>query len=203
MPYRPLPLALPMALLVLAVQALAGDVKVYHANDRVDPEDVARILDRTPPKLGKWRSLRLIDDNAAAAPMAVATQALPAAPGGSEALGSPGGGAEALSLPVPFAFDSAEILPQAREQLDAIAGGIRRLPAERAVVIEGHTDSVGPDPYNEALSLRRAHAVRRYLVAVHGIEARRLRAVGLGEYAPLPGTDPVDASNRRVQFRGE
>ena len=45
--------------------------------------------------------------------------------------------------------------------------------------------------------------MKRYLVAVHRIEPARLRAVGLGKFAPLPGTDPHAAENRRVQFRGE
>ena len=77
------------------------------------------------------------------------------------------------------------------------------LPADQKVVIEGHTDAVGSEQYNEELSQRRAQSVRRYLVATHGIEASRLQAVGLGEHDPLPGRDPLAGENRRVQFRGE
>jgi outer membrane protein OmpA-like peptidoglycan-associated protein len=109
----------------------------------------------------------------------------------------------ALSLPVQFGFDSAEILAPARQQLDALAEGIRMLPALQSVVIEGHTDAIGSDHYNEQLSQRRAQAVKRYLVAAHQIDPARLRAVGLGEQIPLRGTDPHAAENRRVQFRGE
>jgi outer membrane protein OmpA-like peptidoglycan-associated protein len=109
----------------------------------------------------------------------------------------------ALSLPVQFAFDSADILPHARPQLDALAEGIRLLPAIQAVVIEGHTDAVGSDTYNEQLSQRRAHAVKRYLVSTHAIDPTRLRAVGLGKFAPLPNHNPQSPENRRVQFRGE
>jgi OmpA-OmpF porin, OOP family len=104
---------------------------------------------------------------------------------------------------VPFEFDSAEILPAARSQLDAIAAGIRMLPASQRVVIEGHTDAVGTELYNESLSQRRAQAVRRYLMTMHGIDATRLAAVGMGEIAPLPGRTPHAGENRRVQFRGE
>jgi len=104
---------------------------------------------------------------------------------------------------VQFSFDSAEILPGARAQLDALAQGIRLLPALKTVVIEGHTDAVGTDQYNDQLSQRRAYAVKRYLVAEHRIDPSRLRAVGMGKYEPLPGKDPVAAENRRVQFRGE
>ena len=85
----------------------------------------------------------------------------------------------------------------------ALTEGIRRLPAAQAVLIEGHTDATGPEPYNERLSERRAQAVKGYLVARHGIDAARLRAVGRGERAPLPGRDGEAPENRRVQFRGE
>jgi OmpA-OmpF porin, OOP family len=71
------------------------------------------------------------------------------------------------------------------------------------VLIQGHTDAAGSDQYNELLSQRRAFAVKRYLVSAQGIDPSRLRAVGLGEYQPLPGSDPYGAENRRVQFRGE
>jgi outer membrane protein OmpA-like peptidoglycan-associated protein len=104
---------------------------------------------------------------------------------------------------VQFAFDSAEIAPAAKGQLDAIAAGIRMLPTTQKVVIEGHTDALGTEHYNEGLSQRRAQSVRQYLVAVHGIDAARLQAVGLGESAPLPGRSPNAAENRRVQFHGE
>lgn len=183
-------------LCALAVQAQtpgvpAGEIRVYGSRETVDPGEVARILERRAPL--KMRSIRLLDDGpraVAAAPMADAAPAAPA------------DGPTALSLPVQFAFDSAEILPAARPQLDAIAEGIRLLPTEQAVVIEGHTDVRGSDAYNLRLSQRRAMAVRTYLVA-HGIDAGRLRAVGYGEQHTLPGRDGTAAENRRVQFRGE
>ena len=139
------------------------------------------------------RSIRLLDDAPAGQQVAAAAEAAPAQPEGPSA----------LSLPVQFSFDSADILPAARAQLDALADGIRLLPADKPVVIEGHTDAKGSDEYNERLSQRRAQAVKRYLVALHGIDPQRLRAVGLGEYRPLDGRDPQAAENRRVQFRGE
>ncbi|MFO1217353.1 MAG: OmpA family protein [Burkholderiaceae bacterium] len=159
-----------------AFTARAEEVKVFGQDETVDPDEVARILDRSPPL--KMRSIRLLDDAAAKATR-------PAA----------------LSLPVRFAFDSSEIAPAARPQLDALVEGIRRLPAAQAVVIEGHTDAIGTDPYNDKLSRRRAQAVRSYLIA-HGIEAARLSAEGFGKRRPLPGRAPTAAENRRVQFRG-
>ena len=182
-----MPRLLPVAALMLSAAASlfahAGEVKVFRNSEAVDPTEVARILDRSAPI--KMRSLRLLDGPAAAV---VASEA--ARP-------------QALSLPVPFAFDSAELLPSARGQLDAIAAGIRMLPAGQRVVIEGHTDAVGTDLYNESLSQRRAQSVRRYLVTMHGIDSGRLEAVGFGETSPLPGPTPSAGENRRVQFRGE
>ena len=196
----------PLLLTLVAAAATAQDVRQYRAGDAVDPREVAAIL--VQPTAGaaaiKMRSIRLLDDGAAqASPLAAATLAAAAAAAESGARLVPAQRAAALSLPVQFGFDSADILPAARNQLDALAEGIRMLPAIQSVVIEGHTDAAGQEHYNEELSQRRAQAVKRYLVAAHGIEPARLRAVGMGEYRPLPGRDPYAAENRRVQFRGE
>jgi outer membrane protein OmpA-like peptidoglycan-associated protein len=190
---RLMPLAALLFSAAVSLAARADDVKVFRSTDAVDPAEVARILDRQPIKM---RSLRLLDD----------------APGGAAMTGTPAAAAlaaseasrpSALSLPVQFSFDSAEILPSAKGQLDAIAAGIRMLPTTQKVVIEGHTDAVGTEQYNEGLSQRRAQSVRRYLVAVHGIDASRLEAVGRGEASPLQGRNPNASENRRVQFRGQ
>lgn len=187
----------PIAALLLSLSTLvaqAGEVRVFRGTDKVDPQEVARILGPV-----KMRTLRLLDDSSAGSTAATsATTAAVAAVAAVEA-SQP----SALSLPVPFAFDSADILPSARSQLDAIAAGIRMLPATQRVVIEGHTDAVGTELYNESLSQRRAQSVRRYLVTMHGIDSTRLEAVGFGESSPLPGRAPTAGENRRVQFRGQ
>lgn len=198
-----LPLLAPMILALAAGAALAQDVRQYRASDSVDPREVAAILGQGGAPAVKMRSIRLLDDATASAyepPLQVAT-APQAAVAAAAAPARPR--PSALSLPVQFGFDSAEILAAARPQLDALAEGIRMLPELQAVVIEGHTDALGSDYYNAQLSQRRAQAVKRYLVAMHGIESARLRAVGLGEQAPLRGLEPHAAENRRVQFRGE
>ena len=133
---------------------------------------------------------------------------VPGQPGASAAAGSAtsveSGEARvrALALQVPFMFDSAHILPHARTQLDALAAGIKLLPAEKRVVIEGHTDAVGPDVYNQQLSTRRALAVRDYLVSLHGIELARFTTEGHGKLHPINEQNDRAAENRRVQFRG-
>jgi len=195
-----LPLLANLMLALVAATASAQDVRVYGAHEAVDPRDVAQILEQRPAPGMKMRSIRLLDDNPA---QAAHKEGAPGAAVAAAADDSERVRAAALALPVQFAFDSAEILPSARAQLDALAQGIRLLPALKTVVIEGHTDAVGSDAYNEQLSQRRAHAVKRYLVAAHRIDASRLRAIGLGKHEPLPGKDPLAAENRRVQFRGE
>jgi OmpA-OmpF porin, OOP family len=69
------------------------------------------------------------------------------------------------------------------------------------VVIEGHTDAVGSPQYNKRLSMRRAAAVKKYLVASHGVNATLLKAVGKGQSEPLNAENPRADENRRVQFR--
>ncbi len=169
-----------------AASAADDDVKLYRSNEAVNPADVAAVLGGAPIK---YRGIRLLEETAAKAPGG----------GGAAASAAP----KALALPVQFSFDSADILPAARAQLDALAEGVRLLPKDRLVTIEGHTDARGDDEYNELLSMRRAQSVKRYLVAQHGIDASRLRAIGMGEYENLPGLAPLAPENRRVQFRGE
>jgi len=156
----------------------------YREGQRVEPQEVMQILDNVEGSQIRTRSIRLLKDEPSAL--------------GAGAAASP----SALSLPVQFEFDSTTISVAAREQLDALAEGIKLLPPQRLVLIEGHTDASGSDDYNQWLSLRRAAAVKRYLVQMHGIEARRLRDTGLGERQPIAGIDPYAAENRRVQFRG-
>jgi OmpA-OmpF porin, OOP family len=175
--------------LAASAASAADDVKLYRSNEAVNPADVAAVLGGAPIK---YRGIRLLEETAAKAPGGggAAASALLAAP-------------KALALPVQFSFDSADILPAARAQLDALAEGVRLLPKERLVTIEGHTDALGDEDYNARLSMRRAQSVKRYLVAQHGIDASRLRAIGMGEYETLPGMAPLAPENRRVQFRGE
>jgi outer membrane protein OmpA-like peptidoglycan-associated protein len=193
-------LALAIAAAFVMTQAKAEKVVVYREGQIVNPQDVADVL-------GKTRGIQLLDRvpasparpvTVAAASVATTSAPSPAAAAREKANAD----ASSLSLPVRFAFDSAEILPAARDQLDALARGIKMLPADRTVTVEGHTDAAGGDAYNLALSRARAQSVRDYLVRQHGIDAARLRTAGYGEEQPIEGSDPQSALNRRVQFRG-
>jgi outer membrane protein OmpA-like peptidoglycan-associated protein len=195
-------LALAIAAALLTPDANAEKVIVYREGQLVNPQDVADVL-------GKTRSIRLLDD-APAAPAKLTTVAavsranIKASSSATARIArdDSNAGASALSLPVRFAFDSADILPAARIQLDALAEGIKLLAPERIVTVEGHTDAIGSDAYNLELSRVRAYAVREYLVQRHGIDAARLKTVAYGEGRPIEGSDPSAAMNRRVQFRG-
>jgi len=98
-----------------------------------------------------------------------------------------------------FAFDSARLRDEARNELDRAADILD--PRDDIILIEvaGHTDSVGPEEYNQRLSERRAQSVADYL-ARRGIERERMRAVGYGENRPrVPNDSPENRQqNRRV-----
>lgn len=101
---------------------------------------------------------------------------------------------------VNFAFDSSELTPTAKANLDKLSEVLINNP-DTNINIYGHTDSKGSDQYNLALSDRRAASVKNYLVA-KGIAASRLYAMGMGEKEPVAtnDTDAGRAQNRRVEF---
>ena len=102
---------------------------------------------------------------------------------------------------VNFDFDKSEIRPDAAVILDEAVSIVSGRPAVQ-VRIEGHTDSTGPDAYNQGLSERRANSVRKYLEQ-HGITASRLTSVGFGEAKPISTNDTREgrALNRRVELQ--
>jgi len=102
---------------------------------------------------------------------------------------------------VRFEYDKSDVSPNSSGILDETVAALGRCPGKR-VRLSAHTDSVGSDRYNEALSQRRAESVRAYLVA-HGVAASRIEAIGLGESSPIAdnGTDEGRAQNRRVEIQ--
>ncbi|MGK7294482.1 MAG: OmpA family protein, partial [Candidatus Wenzhouxiangella sp. M2_3B_020] len=98
-----------------------------------------------------------------------------------------------------FAFDSAELRPEARSELDRAAGVLE--PRDEIILIEvaGHTDDIGAEAYNQELSERRARTVAEYLEN-RGVDRDRMKIVGYGESRPrVPNTSPENRQqNRRV-----
>lgn len=106
----------------------------------------------------------------------------------------------AIAFPIQFKVGSSQILPESVPFLQSIAGLMHKDGGIR-LLIEGHTDITGNYQRNMALSRERAFAVMNYLIDRFGIEPTRLVPVGKGPIDLLPGLDPADPKNRRVQFR--
>ncbi|HWZ44587.1 MAG TPA: OmpA family protein [Candidatus Saccharimonadales bacterium] len=99
-----------------------------------------------------------------------------------------------------FKTGSAELLPGARERLAKVSGIVLAYPGLH-LDVEGHTDSVGGDEYNQGLSERRAAAVRDYLVQ-QGIAGGSIASRGLGKTQPVATNDTAEGrqQNRRVEL---
>lgn len=104
-----------------------------------------------------------------------------------------------LSGSVLFASGESDLLPSARSRLGDVAEALKQ--ANNPLTIEGHTDSNGPDQYNEELSLRRAEQVRNFLVA-QGISPARISVRGMGKDNPVASNSTAEgrANNRRVEI---
>ena len=108
----------------------------------------------------------------------------------------------AINLQVQFTFDSAELMPQGKRQLDQLAMALNdKALAVSGFELAGHTDQVGDADYNLRLSLERANAVRAYLSEVHAIAPQRLQAIGYGFTRLVDRANPTAAVNRRVEVR--
>jgi outer membrane protein OmpA-like peptidoglycan-associated protein len=99
-----------------------------------------------------------------------------------------------------FRSASFELLPGARERLAKVSGIVLAYPSLH-VAVEGHTDSVGGDDYNQQLSEHRAQAVRDYFVQ-QGINSTAVEARGYGKTEPIATNDTAEGrqQNRRVEL---
>ena len=101
---------------------------------------------------------------------------------------------------VKFGFDTSDLSPEARAALDQFAQQIANENKNVYVEIQGHTDSVGSEKYNEELGLLRAEAVRRYLSQAHKFPLHRINIISYGETAPIADNSAREgrSQNRRV-----
>ena len=99
-----------------------------------------------------------------------------------------------------FAFNKAELTAQAAPRLDKLASFLQQFP-DRRLLIEGYTDSVGSDSYNQDLSDRRAQSVRDALVQ-RGVNSNRITVRGYGKAYPVADNASPEgrAMNRRVEI---
>lgn len=106
------------------------------------------------------------------------------------------------SATVSFKFDKWNLNDDAKQELDKLADGVKS-NKRFFIAVEGYTDRIGTNEYNEALSRKRADAVMEYLVAKHDIPVYRIQMVGLGKDKPVDDakTRTASAKNRRVEVK--
>jgi OOP family OmpA-OmpF porin len=99
-----------------------------------------------------------------------------------------------------FDFDKAVLKPEGKAKLNDLVSKLQDLNLE-VIIAVGHTDSIGSDKYNQKLSVRRAEAVKSYLVS-KGVESNRVYTEGKGEKQPVATnkTAAGRAQNRRVEI---
>jgi OOP family OmpA-OmpF porin len=99
-----------------------------------------------------------------------------------------------------FDFDKAVLKSDGKAKLDDMASKLKSINLE-VIIAVGHTDSVGNEAYNQKLSVRRAEAVKAFLIS-KGIEANRVYTEGKGEKQPVADNKSADgrAKNRRVEI---
>lgn len=103
---------------------------------------------------------------------------------------------------IEFEFDSAKLTQGSYATLDQIASILKDNPTWATIIVKGHTDSTGPEAYNQKLSESRANAVKEYLVG-QGVAASVVSTEGYGESQPIAdnGTRDGRQKNRRVEFQ--
>ena len=99
-----------------------------------------------------------------------------------------------------FDVNSAALKLQAKETLGQMADVMVRYP-DSDILVKGHTDSTGPEEYNQELSERRAKTVNEYLIG-EGVSGQRITATGFGETMPVVPNDTPESRqrNRRVEI---
>jgi OOP family OmpA-OmpF porin len=105
-----------------------------------------------------------------------------------------------LAADVFFDFDKAVLKPEGKAKLDDLVGKLKAVNLEVIIAI-GHTDNIGTKAYNQKLSVRRAEAVKAYLVS-KGIEPNRIYTEGKGLTQPIADNRTAEgrAKNRRVEI---
>ncbi|MDQ1815876.1 OmpA family protein [Massilia sp. CCM 9210] len=179
--------------------ALRGEVERYRVNDAVGNRgDVDMASLSLVYKLGRPAASRPapVEPMPAPAPVTVAPAPAPAAP----APAAPVAVSEKVSFAAEalFDFDKSVVKPEGKAALDDLLNKLQGMNTEVMVTV-GHTDSVGTDAYNQKLSMRRAEAVKAYIVS-KGVEAGRVYTEGKGETQPVADNKSAEgrAKNRRV-----
>lgn len=101
---------------------------------------------------------------------------------------------------VKFGFDTSDLSPEAQSAIDEFAAKIKEDNKNVYVEIQGHTDNIGSEKYNQELGLLRAEAVRRYLNQKQSFPLHRINVISYGKTTPIADNKTRDgrSQNRRV-----
>ncbi len=104
---------------------------------------------------------------------------------------------------VKFSFDGDRVPEDAQTILDDLATKVKSMDRAVYVEIEGHTDNIGSEEYNQRLAAMRAESVRNYLAEKDGIPLHAMNIISFGETKPVAAntTSEGRAKNRRVVVR--
>jgi OOP family OmpA-OmpF porin len=190
---------------VFTLSASAQDIQAKSGNSAY-LQDSRGVITRSAPGLcwrtGYWTPADAVPgcDGELAKPVVQPTPA-PAPPPAPAPVPVPAPVSEKVTFAADtsFAFNQAVLQPDGKAKLDELASKLQGMDLE-VIIAVGHTDSVGNDAYNQKLSVRRAEAVKAYLVS-RGIEANRIYTEGKGEKQPIADnkTAAGRAQNRRVE----
>ncbi len=181
-------------LLLLGTAALLAPGQARAQRSQVDNPSMRELIEQLQPGT---RGIRVPGQ-----PPSAPSPAVTATPAAQRTTTAPPGTA-AASIMLRFATGSAALTPEAERSLGELGRALASSDlAPYRFRIEGHTDTVGSPELNQALSDRRAAAVRDYLTSRHGVNAARLESIGLGESQPLVATpdETAEPRNRRVQI---
>jgi len=102
-----------------------------------------------------------------------------------------------------FKFGKTELPPEAAAAIDQMVASLQNQKSAVWIEVEGHTDNVGNPRYNEALGMKRAEAVKRYLYEKHQVPLHKINVISYGEDKPVAPNKTKDgrAQNRRVVIK--
>jgi outer membrane protein OmpA-like peptidoglycan-associated protein len=106
-----------------------------------------------------------------------------------------------IDLEINFDYNSAALTPRTAPRLNNLGKALTSSKLAGSVfMLGGHTDAKGSDDYNQALSERRAEAVKRFLIERYGVPAANFVSAGYGKNGLKSAADPHAAENRRVEI---